>query len=437
MSGSAFEPIKLPDSVWRDEQTKAVLHDRNVGGLFHLAKKYAGASQNRIAAATGVPQPRVNALMRGAGGPILHLEVFERIADGLNMPDHARTMLGLAPASTSVLAVPRPQVHERPSTPAEHIEDLAAEITASETYGDAIDQLAGATHSLAESHTRVPASRVIDEVLRLHGQARELLQHRQRLSQQRELYRVESQLLAHACLLLGDLGQNSTADKYGAVSVLCAQEAGANEAVSWSARAKTLRWQERYIESADMARRGYDCSPAAPIRVQLASQEANAAALMGDIVRAREALHRSELAAATVTADSGVSAWSFPVTRQALFNQSVAINANDPESALRAAKMADEAWATGTPRVPATWAQIRTGAGIAYLMKGSLDGAIEEVMPVLTLDSEFRVSTVTAFLRNLERRLGQPHFKSSRDAIALRQKIRDFNSAAPVLATKT
>jgi transcriptional regulator with XRE-family HTH domain len=97
MSGSAFEPIKLPDQIWRDEVTIAILRARDVGRLFHLAKKYAGASQNRIAAATGVSQGRVNALMKRTGGPILQLEVFERIADGLNMPDHARIHLGLAP----------------------------------------------------------------------------------------------------------------------------------------------------------------------------------------------------------------------------------------------------------------------------------------------------------------------------------------------------
>ncbi|GAA4618158.1 hypothetical protein GCM10023195_81420 [Actinoallomurus liliacearum] len=437
MSGSAFEPIKLPGSVWRHEQTRALLRARDIGGLFHLAKKYAGASQNRIAVATGVPQPRVNALMRGTGGPILQLEVFERIADGLNMPDDARICLGLAPASTKTSEVSQPRPHRSADSPEQRIDDLIAEITASDTQGDVIEQLASATHSLAESHTRIPASRIIAEVLRLHGQARELSARRQRLSQQRELYRVESQLLAHACLLLGDLGQNFTADKYGAASVLYAQEAGANEAVSWSARAKTLRWQDRYIESADMARRGYDCSPAAPIRVQLASQEANAAALMGDIARAREALRRSEVDAETVAADSGLSAWSFPVTRQALFNQSVAINADDPEAALRAAQMADEAWASGTPQVLATWAQIRTGAAIAHLMKGSLDGTIEELKAVLTLAPEFRVSTVTAFLENLERRLGHPDFRSSRDAIELRQKIRTFNSAAPVLSNES
>ena len=249
----------------------------------------------------------------------------------------------------------------------------------------------------------------------------------------RELFRIESELLAHACLLLGDLSQHSTADQYGAASLLYAQEAGANEAIAWSARAKTLRWQERLVESADSARRGYECSPAMPIRIQLASQEANAAALLGDARRAREALKRAESAAETVEADSGVSAWSFPVARQALFSQSVAINTDDPAGALSAAEMADEAWDSGSPKVPATWAQMRTGAAIAHVMQGSLDGAIKEVNAVLILAPDLRVSTVTAFLENLNRRLKDSRYQGGVEAMSLRQKIRDFNAAGPAL----
>ena len=96
-----------------------------------------------------------------------------------------------------------------------------------------------------------------------------------------------------------------------------------------TALAKTFRWQKRLTESMDMARRGFACSPNAPIRVQLASQEANAAALLGDEVRAREALARAERAAESVTPDSGLSAWSFPITRQAVFAQSVGVRLLD------------------------------------------------------------------------------------------------------------
>jgi tetratricopeptide (TPR) repeat protein len=234
-------------------------------------------------------------------------------------------------------------------------------------------------------------------------------------------------------LLFGDLEENVTADEYGEASLLYAQEAGANEAIAWTVRAKTLRWQERFVESADMARRGYDCSPATPIRVQLASQEANAAALLGDAKRAREAMSRAEAAAETIEPDSGVSAWSFPVARQAIFALSVSINTDDPDGALRASAVAHRAWEAGVPRVSATWAQIQAGAGIAHLMKGSLDQAVREVNQVLTLLPEFRVATVTAYLKDLDRRLDDPRFGCSKAALTLRRDIRDFITAAPVL----
>jgi transcriptional regulator with XRE-family HTH domain len=95
---SSFDPIQVPDHVWDAHQ--AELHARDVGTLFRLAKRYAGASQNRIAAATGVPQSRVNALMNNRGGPVTSIDVLHRIADGLNLPDDARIRLGLAPKTT-------------------------------------------------------------------------------------------------------------------------------------------------------------------------------------------------------------------------------------------------------------------------------------------------------------------------------------------------
>jgi len=265
----------------------------------------------------------------------------------------------------------------------------------SDTTDEAVDRLHRATVTLAEAHTQAPARRVLSEVLRLHGQARELLQGRQRLSQKRELFRVESALLAHACLLLGDVKKNDVAERYGLLALTFANEAGSCSAVARSALAKTLRWAERLAESADMAKLGYQASPATPIRVQLASQEANAAALLGDKSQAHVALRRAERAAQEVDPDSGTSAWSFPTGRQAIFALSVATYTGDPDAALRAAATADAGWASGEPMVAANWAQIRVGAGIAYLLKDSLDGVVEEVTPVLDLAPDLRVSTVT------------------------------------------
>jgi tetratricopeptide (TPR) repeat protein len=414
----------------KKESTRRILQDRVAGPLFDFAQKY-GISQTRLAVATGVSQARINDLIHGRRGNITAIEGWIRIADGLNMPDHARVATGLAPVTLG--SAPSIPTEAKKPSDTKAVSSLVSGVVATETNDEAIGQLTRATSSIAESHTQIPARKALAQVLRLHAETQKLLKRQQRLRQRRELFRIESHLPAHACLLFGDLEKNVTADEYGEASLLYAQEAGSNEAIAWTVRAKTLRWQERFVESADMARRGYDCSPATPIRVQLASQEANAAALLGDAKRAREAMSRAEAAAGTVEPDSGVSAWSFPVARQAIFALSVAINTDDPDAALRASAMAHRAWEAGVPRVSATWAQIQAGTGIAHLMRGSLDQAVRDVTQVLTLLPEFRVATVTAYLKDLDRRLDDPRFGRSKDALVLRREIRDFITAAPVL----
>lgn len=88
--------LVLPDWAWRRPEVRQSLSERDVAALFQAAQRYAGASQSRIATATGILQGRVSEIMRG-GRAVTTLELFERIADGLGMPDDARMLLGLAP----------------------------------------------------------------------------------------------------------------------------------------------------------------------------------------------------------------------------------------------------------------------------------------------------------------------------------------------------
>jgi transcriptional regulator with XRE-family HTH domain len=98
MRYEGFQPVRLPDAVWSSLETQAVLRERRVGQLFLLAKKHAGASQARIAAATGLNQGEVSRIQRGDRW-VTAIDVLERIADGFAMPDSARVRLGLAPAN--------------------------------------------------------------------------------------------------------------------------------------------------------------------------------------------------------------------------------------------------------------------------------------------------------------------------------------------------
>src|SRR5262245_13601029 len=97
MEGTAFAPIHLPDQVWRDPATLDALQSRDVAAIFHLARKY-GISQQRISTNIGLVQGRVSQIMTGKR-QVTSFELMERIAHGLNMPDHARVAFGLAPRS--------------------------------------------------------------------------------------------------------------------------------------------------------------------------------------------------------------------------------------------------------------------------------------------------------------------------------------------------
>ena len=346
----------------------------------------------------------------------------DRVDSSESLDPHA--FVPAASSPSSALAVPRQRI------PADDIDDLLARFTVTSIGEDAIQQIEQATISLAESHTQAPARKLLNQVMPLHQRVRSLLEGRLRLSEQRELYRIESLLLSHACLLLGDLNENTLAERYGMAGLAFAREAGSDQAVAMTVLAKTFRWQKRLTESMDMARRGFACSPNAPIRVQLASQEANAAALLGDAVRAREALARAERAAESVTPDSGLSAWSFPVTRQAVFAQSVATQMGDADAVLQAASVADAAWSAGAPKVSANWAQIRVSAGIAHLLNGHLDGAAAEVEPVLALPSGMRVATVTAYTERLRRRLEHPRYNGAAGVRELGERLVQFNADA-------
>jgi len=315
-------------------------------------------------------------------------------------------------------------------------------ITASNTADEAVSDMDQARAGLAEAHTRLPPGRVLADVAGLHRQVQALLVGgRQRARQARELFRIDADLLAHASLLLDDIQRGGSAKAHGAAAMLCAEEAGHSRAYVLSAQAKTARWQgvrlggragsPYFARSADLARQGFEASPDAPVRVLLASQEASAAALLGNVARARRALRDARDAAASPqAAGSGLSTWSCPGPRQALYALSVAIRLRDPDEALRAAELADAGWAAGDPWLYGVWALIRIGAGIAYVMKGDLDAACGQLDAVLTLAPAFRIATITSYLADMDSLLRHRRFAGAEKSRELRQQIAAFTTAA-------
>lgn len=381
----------------------------------HLAKfrRQVGLTQEQVAERLGITPEMVRRHERGLARPSeQNRQRYSRLYGA------SENKLGIGAGTTPV------------TDSVEDIDQVVTEITESSTSSGAIELLDRGAASLGQLHVRAPAREVLREVLRLRSNAHSLLQRPIRLSQAREVYRIQSELLAHSCLLLSDLKLYGPAYRHGTAGLTFAAEAGSSEAIIRSALAKSLRWEERLLESTEMARIGYERSPAAPIRLQLASYEANGAALLGDAARARTALRRVEEDAASCGPDPGGSVWSFPRPRQAIFALSVATQLGTPAAALDAAAIADQSWADGEPIVRANWAQIRIGAGIAHLDQGDLEAAVSEVRQTLDLPPELRVATVTAYANNLGRRLRASRFRSNKLAGELMRDLRDFTLEA-------
>lgn len=158
MRGNAFEPIHIPAHVWDRDETREILKKRDIPGLFNLAVKYAGASQVRISTATGIAQGRVSQHINGLR-QVTDLDVFERIAAGLGLPDHARMLLGLAPLDIASPTGDHGNAHQ------EQTSELTARIEAAAAIDPTMVMILGAdTNNLRLLDRRLGGGAIADKM---------------------------------------------------------------------------------------------------------------------------------------------------------------------------------------------------------------------------------------------------------------------------------
>ncbi len=92
--------VVIPASLWNRPEVLRAISARDLGSVFRAIRRYTGLSQTEVGELLGgVAQPEVSNIERGRRR-ITELELFERAAHGLRMPDHIRLRLGLAPGRT-------------------------------------------------------------------------------------------------------------------------------------------------------------------------------------------------------------------------------------------------------------------------------------------------------------------------------------------------
>ncbi|MBN6058346.1 XRE family transcriptional regulator [Nonomuraea sp. RK-328] len=293
MRASAFEPIKLPPSVWERDDMRESLKNRDIASLFRLVAKYGGISQVRIATATEIAQPRVNKIFNGSAGPIEELAVFERIATGLGLPDHARMLLGLAPLDTASPTGDLDDEHQ------EQTDELAARLEAAAAVDDTMVMILRTdTNNLRLQDRRLGSVAIADKMRAQMAQIERAHRHAIRPRIRAQL----AHLLAETASLAGWQAINTVAlndawNHYEAAKA-AAREAEDPAVLAYVSgeQAYVLMDMGRPAEAAELLQYIHtthrDHVPAR-LRTWLAAAEGEAAAILGDETACRRALDQA------------------------------------------------------------------------------------------------------------------------------------------------
>lgn len=280
MRDSAFGPISLPDSFWHRPDVAAALTDRDMGELFRLLRSKAAITQTRIATATDMAQGRVSEIARGKRA-VTTLAVYTRIADGLNMPEHARVLLGVT--TQPLPAAPAPGPGSPPEDQTQQRELLRQIASARNINAPIIQVLHEETNTVRLLDRQLGAPAVAAKLEAHIAHVSASLHHSLRPDRRQQLARV----LADAAALAGwqaiDMGRLPAAWQHFETATAAAREAGDQCLLAFAAgeQAFVLHDLGQPGEALDKVRAVYDQTHAAiphQMRCWLRAAEAEMAA---------------------------------------------------------------------------------------------------------------------------------------------------------------
>jgi transcriptional regulator with XRE-family HTH domain len=320
-------PINVPESLWTHPDMSAALAaaaaDGSIGQLLRLVKKYAGASQTQLAFALGTTQGRISKYFNDVIR-VERMDMFQRIADGLAMPDEARIAFGLAPRSkpdhsqafhvgerppqtpdtvhtpepsttiATQAAAPLPDLHQ--------VEALRQELHAALSEGMMAEAGLDDWERLVIRYGRAtrdrPATVVLDDLSADLTELKRTIQRHRSASAMRRLTRVTANMSGLMCLTLCKLDDRPAFRRWTRTARIAASEAGDPATHSWvlAQEAYGHYYSGDMLEAVDVARHAQELVSRQPCvgAALAAALEARAHAAVGRREETRSALVRAE-----------------------------------------------------------------------------------------------------------------------------------------------
>jgi hypothetical protein len=463
----------VPDGLWDRPEMIAACREQDFGVILALVKKYSGASHSGLSMRTGIPTSEISQIPSGGQ----RVEKFGRIvaiADGLDIPDRARLLLGVAPrggtAAVTQVAAVSPWADARPLhgppwpqvvTPGQATDSPRAILdvdartwegqvkmaarralrfstssAGTNVTAETIAQLHDEVCRLAHAYPRQPLPALLGDLADLQDTVFGLLEGRQRPNQTRDLYLLAGALCGMLAKASHDLADPYAAMTQARTAYVCADNADHDGLRAWVRGMQSLiaYWAGWPQEAARYAEHGADLATqvSGSTSVWLPALQARAAAALGDSDSTAAAVDRAAAARDRATPDEldqigGLL--SFPRPRQLYYAaDATAWLAGQEDRAEREATEAVHAYQTAEADEQSfsDEAGSRADLALARARRGALDGAREALDPVLDLPRAQRVAGIVLSMHRIHQALRTPQYTGSHAAREAQEEIEAF-----------
>ncbi|RSN18757.1 hypothetical protein DMH25_00420 [Streptomyces sp. WAC 01325] len=444
----------IPDQVWLDVDIQSAIAHWDFGLASRLIRERAGLRQDDMAFMTGLSQSFLSMLEAGSRR-LTNLEKAARFLQGLRTPDAL-----LAPPFRADAALPavtrapdsmsRPDDNGSAKGDARDLNDLAAQAAVqSLRYADEImktnvsdielEALESTLTRIAGEYVHAPLHRIFADLVMTRDHLFTLLNGRQPQGQSRELLL----LAGTSCLLLAHASQN-LGDEDAAIAQLqaawtFAEQADHNDLRAWvkGTAALIAEWSARRQTALDYTRQASQLAPSGETRIRIAAIEARAAARIGDRTTALAALDdlqraREQRGAADALTRFG-GLLTFPEAKQQYYMGGTFALLGEHHRAEQHAAAAIELYENGPQehRSYGDEALARLDVVTARIAAGELEGAGEQLAPILELPADRRIRQLGDAMQGVTRLLEEPRLARSQLARELADATRGYQAIDP------
>ncbi|MET7775090.1 helix-turn-helix domain-containing protein [Streptomyces sp. NPDC005388] len=443
---------RVPDTVWLAPEVQAAIAAWDFGQASYLIRERAGLRQDDMAHMTGLSQGFLSMLEAGTRR-LTNLDKVSKFLRGVGTPDvllpapfreqdtrsASAQVLPPGPGPRQIRPItcePSADLHELAALAASQSLQFTEEITKSNVSDVELEELESKIATIATEYVHAPLHPLFNGLLATRDQLFSLLSGHQPPHQTRELF-----LLAGAsCLLLAHASQN-LGDQDSAIAQIqtawaLAEQADHNDLRAWvkGTAALIAEWSTHRQTALDYTRQAIRLAPTGETRIRISAIEARAAARIGDRDRAEAALQELQRAREQRTGSDGLARFggllTFPAAKQEYYIGGTYALLGEHHRAETHAAAAIELYESG-PKEHRSYgdeALARLDIVTARIAAGEVEGAGEQLQPILDLPANRRIRQLGDAMQGVARLLEHPRLAHSRTARELADATRGYQA---------